>query len=181
MNAAQEASLLLINSLFGLLVYAGIVRFWMQCVRAPFKNQLGQVICLMSDWGIKPLRRVVPGYGGLDWAGAVFVAILIAVWLLVQVLVMRGALPDPAVFALGWVFECARASIRCIEWVVIAYALLSMLAPGHPINTPLFTLANPLLSPFRRLIPPLGGVLDLSPMLVILCCELVLIGLRHLG
>jgi YggT family protein len=181
MSALQEISLLLVNIAFGMVVYAGAVRFWMQWVRAPFKNDLGRYVCLLSDWGIKPLRRVIPGWGGFDWASLVLVVLLSCLWLAVQLLIMRGAWPAAPVFALGLLLELARLCLRVTELVLFAFVLLSWVAREHPINTPLFTLTQPLLAPLRKLIPPVGGMLDLSPMLAVVVCEIGLILLRHLG
>ncbi|MFN3920844.1 MAG: YggT family protein [Caldimicrobium sp.] len=53
-------------------------------------------------------------------------------------------------------------------WLIIARALLSWITPFtyHPIINFLYKITEPILSPFRRLIPPLYG-LDLSPIAVI--------------
>ena len=47
-----------------------LLRFVMQWLRAPFRNPLGQAVVALTDWAVKPLRRVLPGCKGLDWVHA---------------------------------------------------------------------------------------------------------------
>jgi YggT family protein len=61
----------LIDVVFGLFTYALLLRFVMQAMRAPFRNPLGQAVIALTDWIVKPLRRVLPGYKGLDWASLI--------------------------------------------------------------------------------------------------------------
>ncbi|HEX7273882.1 MAG TPA: YggT family protein, partial [Casimicrobiaceae bacterium] len=64
----NEALRFLLNIVCGLLVYSVLLRFMMQWLRAPFRNPLGQAVTVLTDWAVKPLRRVIPGYRGYDWA-----------------------------------------------------------------------------------------------------------------
>src|SRR5271169_441036 len=76
-----DAARFLINIIFGLLVYAVLLRFLMQCLRAPFRNPLGHAVSALTDWAVKPLRKVLPGYRGYDWASLVVAWLLQALWL----------------------------------------------------------------------------------------------------
>ncbi len=62
----DQALRFLLDTLFGLLTYAFLLRFAMQWLRAPFRNPVGQAVVALTDWAVKPVRRVVPGYRGLD-------------------------------------------------------------------------------------------------------------------
>src|SRR6266850_2305290 len=66
---------LLIQTVFGVFVYALLLRFYMQAFRAPFRNPVGQFVAALTDWIVRPARRAIPGLFGLDLA-----SILIA-WL----------------------------------------------------------------------------------------------------
>src|SRR5215471_9149502 len=83
-----EALRFLVNIIFGLIVYAVLLRFLMQVLRAPFRNPLGQAVAALTDWAVKPVRRVVPGYRGYDWASLILAWLFQALWL-------------AAIFALG--------------------------------------------------------------------------------
>ncbi|MGC9017507.1 MAG: YggT family protein [Caldimicrobium sp.] len=53
-------------------------------------------------------------------------------------------------------------------WIIVARALISWVNPSpfHPLVRFLYKVTEPVLSPIRRIIPPIYG-LDLSPVLVI--------------
>jgi YggT family protein len=58
---------------------------------------------------------------------------------------------------------------------VFAQAILSWVAPDGPIAGVLNALTFPLRRPVRRVVPPIGGTLDLSPLIVIVVAQLLLI------
>ena len=58
-------------------------------------------------------------------------------------------------------------------WIIIASALLSfVLSPYHPVRQAVDRLIEPLLNPIRRLLPS-AGMLDFSPMILILAVWLI--------
>ena len=71
----------LIDVFFGLFTYALLLRFGMQFMRAPFRNPLGQAVMALTDWIVKPLRKVLPGYRGVDWASLVAAFVFQFAWL----------------------------------------------------------------------------------------------------
>src|SRR5215211_5669752 len=72
---------LIIDVLFGLFTYALLLRFVMQVLRAPFRNPAGQAVIALTDWIVKPLRRVLPGFRGVDWASLLATYLFQFVWL----------------------------------------------------------------------------------------------------
>lgn len=171
-----EALRFLINIVFGLLVYAVLLRFMMQWLRAPFRNPLGQAVAALTDWAVKPMRRIVPGWGGYDWASLLIAWLLQALWLAALVLVggsAASAVLAGQVAALA-VVELVKAALWIIIVAVFVQAILSWVAPDGPLAGVLNALTFRLLSPVRRLVPPLGGTLDLSPLIVIVLAQLVL-------
>src|SRR5438309_7068692 len=65
-----------LETIFGLSVLAALVRFWMQAFRAPSRNPIAQFSMALTDWAVKPLRRVIPGVFNLDWASLVTAGLL---------------------------------------------------------------------------------------------------------
>jgi YggT family protein len=171
----------LIDVFFGLFTYALLLRLVMQRMRAPFRNPLGQAVMALTDWIVKPLRRVLPGFGGVDWASVVAAVLFQFVWLLaLQFAFGRGfALLGPGLAFLG--VATLIALVKALLWIVIvvvfAQAILSWVAPDGPLAGVLNALTFPVLRPVRRVIPPLGGTLDLSPLIVIVVAQLLLITL----
>ena len=171
----------LIDVFFGLFTYALLLRLVMQRMRAPFRNPLGQAVIALTDWIVKPLRRVLPGVGGIDWASVVAVVLFQFTWLLALYFAFgRGfALLGPglAFLAVATLIALVKALLWIVIVVVFAQAILSWVAPDGPLAGVLNALTFPLLRPVRRVIPPLGGTLDLSPLIVIVLAQLLLITL----
>lgn len=169
----------LIDVFFGLLTYALLLRFVMQFMRAPFRNPLGQAVMALTDWIVKPLRKVLPGYRGVDWASLVAAFVFQFAWLFALQLAFGRAF---ALLGIGLAFLLVAtvvALVKALLWLVIvvvfAQAILSWVAPDGPIAGVLNALTFRFLRPIRRVIPPLGGQLDLSPLIVVVVCQLLLL------
>ena len=174
-----DALRFLLNVAFGLLVYTALLRFIMQSMRAPFRNPVGQAVTALTDWAVKPVRKVLPGYRGYDWASLVVAWVLQVLWL-VALMALTASIDamlsgtTAGFIAAFAVIELIKATLWIIIVVVFVQALLSWVAPDGPLAGVLNALTFPLLTPVRRIIPPLGGSLDLSPLIVIVLAQLVL-------
>ena len=166
----------LIQTAFGLLTYLVLLRFWMQALRAPFRNPVGQFVVALTDWAVLPLRRVIPSFRGFD------LATLVLAWLLqVAMLVLlyaaaaggKVSAPGPAVLLLS-IIELVRASIQLLMFVVIIQVVLSWVSPGHPLGFVFESLTRPFYGFFRRFVPTIGNI-DLSPLLVLVLAQVLLI------
>src|SRR5436309_14605328 len=168
----------LIDVFFVLLTSQLLLRLVLQIIRAPFRNPLGQAVMALTDWIVKPLRKVLPGWAGVDWASVVAVVLFQLVWLLALYFAFgRGfaLLGTGAVFLLAaTLIALAKALLWLVIIVVFVQAILSWVAPDGPLAGVLNALTFPVLMPIRRIVPPLGGALDLSPLIVIVLAQLVL-------
>ena len=167
----------LLDTAFGLLTYAFLLRFAMQWLHAPFRNPVGQALTALTDWAVKPLRRVLPGFRGLDWSTLLLAWLAQFLWLLaVGWLLGSGGLSGTAVAALALVavVELLKAALWLLIIVVFVQAILSWVAPDGPVAGLLNALTYRFLAPVRRIVPPLGGTLDLSPLIVIVLAQLAL-------
>jgi len=173
----DQALRFLLDTAFGLLTYSFLLRFMMQWLRAPFRNPAGQAITALTDWAVKPLRRVLPGFKGQDTSTLVLAWLSQFVWLLATSLVIRRVAPDGVaglVLALYAVVELLKAAIWVLVVTVIVQAVLSWVGPDGPLAGFLNAMTFRFLAPIRRMIPPVGGTLDLSPLILIVVLQLVL-------
>ena len=172
-----QALKFLLDTAFGLLTYAFLLRFAMQWLRAPFRNPVGQALTALTDWAVKPLRRALPGFRGLDWS-TLFLAWLSQFLWLVAVGLLAGGRElggmGTAMLALFAVIELLKAALWLLIVVVFVQAILSWVAPDGPVAGLLNALTYRFLAPIRRVVPPLGGTLDLSPLIVIVLAQLAL-------
>jgi YggT family protein len=169
---------LVVGGICDLLALAFLARFIMQWARAPFANPLGRFVVAITDWAVRPARRLVPGLFGLDFASFLLAWLLQTLFISV-VIGATGAYGGATATALGvaalsGLLETLRLAVYLAMGVVLVAALLSWVNPYAPL-APLFNLlARPLLRPVQRLLPPVGGV-DLSPLVVLLLLQAVLI------
>ena len=173
----KQALLFLCDTTFALIVYPLLLRFWMQALRAPFRNPLGDTVLALTNWLVRPLRRVIPGLLGLDLATllAGFFARwlwVLAEWAIVGIPIDGGVIGISLVFAL---LALVKASIYLLMGAVIVQALLSWIAPHGPMAGVLNALTFRFLQPCRKMIPPIGGQVDLSPLIVLVLCQLILL------
>jgi len=177
--------LFILDTVCGFLTLALLVRFAMQWMRVPFRNPLGQFIVAVTDWMVRPLRRLIPSLFGLDTASLLLAWLWQAVYQGIA-LGLSGMLlavsPAPTlVVALLAALEVAKISVYLVIGAVLVSAVFSWVNPHAPLAGVFNTLTNPLLRPFRRVIPPIGGV-DLSPLALLLLLQIVLFviaGLRN--
>ena len=173
-----QALSFLIETLGGLFLIAVLLRFLLQWARAPFHNPVSQFVVALTDFAIKPLRRIVPGLIGLDLA-SLALAWAVQTGMLALLLALRGfpfaLAPVEAYAALGLLAVVAllRLLIYVVLGVVFVQAILSWVNPRTPVAPVLNALANPFLRPLRRVIPPIGGV-DLTPLGVLIVGQLLL-------
>lgn len=162
---------LIVDTVAGLLAVVLLLRFWMQVVRVRPPMSVAQFTFQLSDWLVKPLRRVVPGTGGFDWAsliGALLIALLatlIKVWLFT-------ALPVQMILLI--------AGLRFIQWIlygfmglIIVEVIFSWVNPNAPLAPFIRALSEPLLRPLRRIIPLIGNI-DLSPLVALVLLQIAL-------
>lgn len=173
-----EAVQFLLETLFGLFALAALLRFFLQLMRAPFRNPFSQFVAALTDFAVKPLRRVIPGLFGLDLASLTlawlteFILLLALFWLTGFFLLKSG----PTVFlaiALLAAVKLLKLSIYIVLGAVLVQAILSWVNPYSPLAPLLNSLTAPFLRPVQKVIPPVANV-DLSPLVVLLVCELLL-------
>jgi len=166
----QNASHFLIQAIIGIAIYAVLLRFWMQWVRADFRNQLGQFIITVTNPVVIPLRKILPSIGTIDTAtivlGLLISGIKVYAFSVLGPYDFTASLILYAMMTLGvFIKYSIYLFIGCIFIQIIA----SWVNPQsyNPILAVAHSISNPIMAPARRLIPPIGG-LDLSPILVLL-------------
>jgi len=166
----------LLETVFNLFVLAALLRFYMQALRAPFRNPFAVFVVALTDFAVKPLRRIIPGLGGYDLA-SLLVAWLFELLLLVLLvlLIYQGFPAGGSIGALIFLafVKLIRLSIYLLIGAVLVQAVLSWVSPYHPMMPFFDTLTRPFLRPVRKILPTVGGV-DLSPLVVLVVCQLIL-------
>jgi YggT family protein len=169
-----NAAVFLIQTAFGLYILAVLLRFLLQWVRADFYNPVSQFLVKMTTPLLRPLRRVIPGFGGIDFASVVLMLALqiIELVLVTQLLGQPSSAGGLMVLAVA---ELLSLLIKVFLFSILIQVILSWVRPGDysPVSMLLYQLNEPLLAPARRIIPAISG-LDLSPVLVLVLLQLSL-------
>ncbi|MEL7310872.1 MAG: YggT family protein [Pseudomonadota bacterium] len=175
----SDISDFLLRTLTGLILAVIMLRFLLQMVRANFRNPIAQAIVQLTSPLVVPVRRIIPSIGTID-AATLLVAYGVQVLLLAALMLLRGygisgQLLIDAVFAL------ANLTLTIFMVALLIGVVLSWVAQGsyNPAGALADELTRPVLTPIRRIIPPIAGF-DLSPLFALMLIQICRIVLTHL-
>lgn len=172
------ALIFLIETAFGLFIVALLLRFYLQWARAPYRNPLSEFLQALTDFMVRPARRLIPGLWGLDLAtfALAWILQLVELFILLQ---LRGYQPGAdaglmfAVLVLLALTAIVRIGLYIVMFAVIVQVVLSWLGPYSPLMPLANSMTRPFLRVFQKRIPPVGNV-DLSPLFLLVVIQLLL-------
>ena len=167
------STIFLIQTLFGLYILIVMLRLMLQWVRADFYNPVSQFIVKVTNPPLKPLRRIIPGWGGIDLASVLLLVVLQMLELfLVNVAVGRAS--GIAGLFIGSIAELLELLINVFIGAILIQVILSWVAPSsyNPLIGLVQKIAEPLLAPARRILPAFSGI-DFSPLLALIVLQLL--------
>jgi YggT family protein len=161
---ALGALFFIVRTLLSMLLFVFMLRVLLQWARADFRNPLAQAVVKITNPLVMPLRRVLPPVGKIDTSSIVAVLIVAALGELILSL-FTGYVPNALLWTKLVVLKIVWTTLNAYFWAIVIYAVLSMIAPGgySPMQSLLAALCEPVLRPFRRIIPPIAN-LDFSPL-----------------
>ena len=177
MTGLNTAAIYVLQTLGSLYLLIVLLRFILQLVRADFYNPLSQFVVRATQPLVRPLRRLIPGLAGLDLASLIL-AIIVQLLLMALTLLLMGYGADILGLAgqlLVWsIIGVTSLFIKVFFFAMIVSVILSWVAPGsyNPGAQLVNQICEPLLAPFRKIMPNLGG-LDISPIFAFIALNLV--------
>lgn len=172
----NQAINFLISTIFGLYIAVVMIRFILQMVQADFYNPLSQFVVKITHPILAPLRRVIPAIGRVDTASIVLMVVL-QLAELALIFALAGHMPNVAGLAVLSVAELIKLSIYVFMFSMIICAVMSWVQqPGmvNPVANLTRQMSEPIVAPFRKVIPPVGGM-DFSILVAIIVLQLALI------
>ncbi len=162
-----QALYFIVKTLAQLYLLLLLLRFWLPIMRADFRNPIANGILRITSPLVIPIRRIIPPIGRLD-TSTILVAYILEFLLILALLALRGLRVETLPIAITAVLELAILSLNLFFFVILIKIILSWVAPQNynPMTVLLNTMAEPLLRPFRRIIPAVGGF-DVSPIFAI--------------
>jgi YggT family protein len=160
---------LIVDTVAGVVGGVLLLRFWMQVTRVRPPASVAQFTFTLTDWLVRPLRRILPGVGGYDWASLIgaFLVVLVA---------------SSVLFLAGWSVQAVllTALLRFLHWIIYGFigllileVIFSWVNPDAPLAPFVRALNYPLLRPIRRVVPPIGGI-DFSVLVAFVLLQIVL-------
>ena len=178
MGQAGNAIAQIFNTIAGLYLLFVIARFLLQVAKADFYNPISQAVFKATDPVVRVLRRFIPGYKGVDFSSLILAFIVQFIAISVTILLYGGSIPSVG-FIITWSFiGVLNFIILFYYYALIASIVMSfvMMFSGnmnpHPILLLVWQITEPIMAPFRRVIPPMGG-LDFSPIFIFLIIGLI--------
>ena len=182
MGTLNQILILLVTVFFSLYLMAILLRFLLQLVRADFYNPISQTLVKLTNPLVIPLRKVVPGYAGIDFSSLLLAILLQMLMAVLLTLIKYDAVLTLVPLLLVGLLGIVAYLVKIYFFAILAMIILSWVSPGgnSPIVYLLYQLTEPVMAPFRKLIPPMGG-LDLSPILVFVAINIIQIVLANLA
>ncbi|HWR79539.1 MAG TPA: YggT family protein [Pseudomonas sp.] len=175
MTGLNTAAIYVLQTLGSLYLLIVLLRFILQLVRADFYNPLSQFVVRATQPLLLPLRKVIPSLFGLDTASLVL-AILVQLLLMMITLILMGyGIGGYVLQLLVWsMIGVTSLFLKVFYFAMIVSVILSWVAPGsyNPGAQLVNQICEPLLAPFRKIMPNLGG-LDISPIFAFIALNLV--------
>ena len=178
MGQVGSALAQIFNTIAGLYLLFVVARFLLQLAKADFYNPISQAVFRATDPVVRVLRSFIPGYKGVDFSSLILAFIVQFIAISVTILLYGGAIPSVG-FIITWSFiGVLNFIILFYYYALIASIIMSfvMMFSGnmnpHPILLLVWQITEPIMAPFRRVIPPMGG-LDFSPIFIFLIIGLI--------
>lgn len=185
----MEIIIRLIEHGFNIICMVFLVRLLLQLAQADFYNPIAQFVHKFTAPFINPLRNILPDMGRFSLAALVVVLILIIIKFYIFGLILGQQFPSKA-FTLGSLVGLFFTNGFSISGLVAIFTNLllvlfiglmvtSFMSGGqyHPAMGFFQQVTSPILRPVQKIIPPIGGTIDLSPMLVLLVLFFIQSGL----
>jgi YggT family protein len=169
-----DVAVFLINLVVGIYLYTLIARVWMQKCRVNYWNPLSQFVLKVTNPLVKPCRRFIPGYAGIDFSVIFLVFVIQSLVIAFYLLIADHGFPAwlPCVsFLVGQVFNTTLNFFTCIVILgaVMSWFIVRGNNPGYQLIS---SLTRPLIKKAQRFVPLVGGF-DLSPLIILVFLQVI--------
>lgn len=176
MTPIVQALHFIISTFFDLYIFVLLLRFLFQIVRADYYNPISQLVVKITNPPLVPLRRLIPGLWGIDMACLILCLFVSLLKLIILFALQVGRFPDLLGLILWSLGDLTRMTIYVFFFAILVQVILSWVSPygNHPLQSILYKLTTPIMRPFKRIIPPVGGF-DISPIFAIILLQVLII------
>ena len=171
-----QATIFLVELSFDIFILALILRYLFTVVRIDSFNPLSGLIIKITDPLLKPLRRTIPSYLGVDWPLVLVLFVLQAIEITLVTLVATGGIPALAGLAILTIANLLRMVLYIYLFIILIQVIISWINPNaYSLITKIMQqISTPILNPARKLLPSAGGI-DFSPLIILVIINLLMI------
>ncbi len=165
--------LFLVNTLFDLYLFILAVRLILAFVGANYFDPITQFVIKLTDFWVKPLKKIIPNAGGIEFSTLIII-LLIQVIKFTCISLLSIGMPNYLgiiILALG---DTIKLFINTFFYAILIQVILSWIQPMSPANRLLYQLTSPIMTPMRRIVPPISGI-DISPIPALILLQLLII------
>ena len=176
-NYFAQATIFLVELFFDIFILALILRYLFTIVRVDSLNPLSSLIIKITNPLLKPLRRMIPGYFGIDWSSVLALFLVQGIEIILIALIVNGVTPVIGGLVILTIAHLLRMILYIYLFVILIQVIISWINPNaynNPIIKIMYQISMPILRPARKLIPSSGG-LDFSPLIVLVIINLLMI------
>ena len=169
MTYLLQALVTLVQFVIGIYLILVLLRFLFQLVRADFHNPISQALVTVTNPPLRILRKIVPGFSGIDWPSIILLLSVQALEISLIALLVTGNMPSPTALILLCLAHLLQLTAFVYMFCIIIIVVVSWINPGayNPMTVLIYQLTDPLMRQVRRRVPATAG-LDWSPMIVLL-------------
>ena len=167
----------LLSTIFNLLTLLFLLRFFLQLFKSPFNNPLSYMVVSLTDFAVKPARRIIPSWGRIDLSTLILA--LLTQFLLQLSLIWLRDIPIGLVGNSIWTsiigmsfLGVFRTTLDVFFYAILLQVILSWVNPQSPISSVLNNLTKPILAPIQRILPNAGGM-DFSPVVALILIQMI--------
>jgi len=175
-----DVATFLLDTVFSLFGAVLLLRAWMLAVRLPPFNPISHTVFQLSNWLVLPLRKAIPSVRNIDWTSLVATYLVALIYHVLAASSIGasplGLFPQGLLFAL---LTMIKWGLELVLWTTLLLAVLSWVNPRSPAMQVTMQLTSPFLNPIRRVMPMVGGM-DLSPLVLFVVIQVLLIVLARL-
>jgi YggT family protein len=167
----------LLSTIFNLLTLLFLLRFFLQLFKAPFNNPLAYMVVSLTDFAVKPARKMIPSWGKIDLSTLVlaFITQLLLQFSLLWLRDLPLSLVGNAVWVSligGGLLGVFRTALDVFFYAILLQVILSWVNPQSPISSALNSLTKPILAPIQRILPATAGM-DFSPIVALIFIQML--------
>ena len=174
MQQLPVAGIYLVQTVVSFYTLIVMLRLLLQLARADFYNPISQFAVKLTAPLLNPMRRVIPGWGGIDISSLILILALQVFQLTAVILMLGHGLPNVGLLV-GWsAVGVLGLVLNFFFWAILIQVVLSWVAPQshNPAVALIHQITEPIMAPARKLVPPMGGM-DFSPIITFMLIQLM--------